>query len=296
MNEMRRTLYLDTNLWNKLCEQSVIPEDLVTRLRARGWDVVFSPHLRYELARTFRSIRPAATEKARLLFSYLERFLSLHIPCVKQVPDLLREEVRHVCNETSTIECFYQDGFYEREAAEIRKLAADNIDVGNNRVLDFRGKQVSEFREASPGRTAMWREHTEYDPQATLEEFMGFGLREFGQRCLMKHVSQFFPDLADKHLRRIGRKLLSAPRYRLSQALVRGDIYLDWRCFHERGIAKDTSDDCFHIENAAYCDAYATADAGQEKYANEILLKTRVRIYDRTKPPMEWLTSAAIAK
>jgi hypothetical protein len=98
-------------------------------------------------------------------------------------------------------QCFYNDGFYEREAAEIRKLAADNIDASNNRVLDSRGKQVSEFREASPVRTAMWREHIEYDPQTTLEEFMEFGLREFGQRCLMKHVSQFFPDFAAKHLK-----------------------------------------------------------------------------------------------
>jgi len=293
---MRQSLYLDTNLWNMLCDQSVVPEDLVTRIRAHAWELVFSPHIRYELARTFRSPRLDAKERAQLLFSYLARYVALNIRCVKQIPDLLREEVRHVCKEISKIECFYQDEFYEREAGEIRKLAAENIDVGNNRVLDFRGKQVSEFREASPGRTAMWREHAEYDAQTTLEEFMEFGLRKFGQRCLMKHVSQFFPDLADKHLRQIGRKLLSAPRYRLSQALVRGDIYLDWRCFHERGIAKDTSDDCFHIENAAYCDAYATADAGQEKYANEILLKTRVRIYDRTTPLMEWLTSAAIAK
>src|SRR5574340_995992 len=120
---MRRTLYPDTNLWNKLYEQSVCPEQLVKRLRERGWDLVFSPHLRYELAKTFRSVRPDATEKARRLFSYLERFLRLDTPCVKQLPDLLREEVRHVCKEIPTIECFYRDGFYEREAAEIRKLA-----------------------------------------------------------------------------------------------------------------------------------------------------------------------------
>jgi len=292
---MRRTIYLDTNLWNKLSGQSVAPEDLVTRLRKRGWDLVFSPHLRYELAKTFRSTRPDATEKARVLFSYLERFLTLRIPCVKQIADLLREEVRHVCDEIPMIDCFYRDGFYEREAAEIRKLATGNVDIGNNRVLDFRGKQVSEFREASPERTAVWREYTMYDPEITLEEFMEFGLREFGQRCLMKHVSQFFPDLADKHLKRIGRKLLSAPRYRLSHALVRGDIYLDWRCFHQRGIGRDTSDDCFHIENASYCDAYVTDDAAQGQYADEILLKTTVRIYDRKMPLTEWLTSAAIS-
>jgi hypothetical protein len=292
---MRRTLYLDTNLWNNLCGQSIVPQPLVTRLRTQGWDLVFSPHLRYELAKTYRSKRPQAIEKARLLFSCLEEFLNLRIPCVKQLADLLREEVRHVCNQIRTVECFYRDELYEREAVEIRKLATGNIDVGNNRVLDFREKQVVEFREASPERTAMWRMHTEYDPGLTLEEFMEFGLRTFGQHCLIKHVSQFFPNLAEKHLRRISKKLLSAPRYRVSQALVRGDIYLDWRCFHERGIARDTSDDCFHIENAAYCDTYATAEVAQRKYAEKILTKTSVRIYDRNIPLIEWLTSNAIS-
>lgn len=135
---MRRTLYLDTNLWNKLCEQSIVPRELVTRLRTEDWDLVFSPHLRYELAKTCRSRRHQAMEKARLLFSYLEEFLILGIPCAKQLADLLREEVRHVCAQIPTVECFYRDGVYEREAPEIRKLAIGNIDGANNRVLDFR--------------------------------------------------------------------------------------------------------------------------------------------------------------
>ncbi|HEY6128625.1 MAG TPA: hypothetical protein VIW23_10625 [Candidatus Acidoferrum sp.] len=293
---MRRTLYLDTSLWNRLCEQSVVPADFVTALRRNGWDLVFSPHLRYELSKTFRSVRPQAAEKATRLFSYLAKFVSLNIPCVKQVPDLLREEVRHSCQQIRALECFYKDGDYQREATEIWKLASGNIDQGTHNVLDFRGRQVSEFRAASPARTAMWRERTEQDQNVTLKQFMDFGLEEFGQRCLMRHIADLFCDVSQRDLRRISRKMLSARRYRLAQALVRGDIYIDWRCFREMAVARDTSDDCFHIENAAYCDVYATSEAGQEAYANEILLKTRVRVHDRKTPLGHWLIAYATSE
>jgi hypothetical protein len=61
-------------------------------------------------------------------------------------------------------------------------------------------------------------------------------------------------------------------------------------------VARDTSDDCFHIENAAYCDVYATSEAGQEAYANEILLKTRVRVHDSKTPLGRWLIANAISE
>jgi len=51
---MRRTIYLDTVLWNKLYEESVDPSGLVTSLRSNGAELVLSPHLRYDPARQER--------------------------------------------------------------------------------------------------------------------------------------------------------------------------------------------------------------------------------------------------
>jgi hypothetical protein len=292
---MRRTIYLDTTLWNKLYEQAVAPELLVEGLRREGWDLAFGTHLRYELAKTFRSKRPGMHEKARLLFLYLEQFLGFRIPCVKQVPDLLREEVKSADGQLHAVECFYRDELYEREAMEITKLAAGSLDSRIESVLDFRATQVSEFRMASPGLAAKWAQFLDGNTDVCLSDFMADTWRGLGPGCLKKHVSELFPGLVERDLKRIARKILSAPRYRLSHALVRGDLYLNWRCLRGRVVARDTSDDCYHLANAAYCEVYATDESSQGVYADEVLTLTEIRIHDRKAPLLEWLTSTAIS-
>jgi hypothetical protein len=253
-------------------------------------------HLRYELAKTFRSNRPGKHEKARLLFSYLEQFLSFGIPCLKQVPDLLREEVKNAHSHLRAGECLYRDELYEREATEIRKLAAGEVDAGLERVLDFRANQVSDFRTESPRLTAKWIRFMDPHTEVCLTDFIEDAWSGLGPGCLKKHVSGLFPELAERDLKRITRKILSAPRYRLSHALVRGDLYLNWRCLRGKAVARDTSDDSYHLANAAYCDVYATDESSQADYADEILKLTKVQIRDRKAPLLEWLTSTAISR
>jgi hypothetical protein len=265
-------------------------------LRRKGWDLAFGTHLRYELAKTFRSKRSGMHEKARRLFSYLEQFLSFGIPCLKQVPDLLREEVKSADRQKRSVECFYRDEFYKREATEITKLAAGEVDSRLEKVLDFRANQISEFRKESPKRTAKWTRFMDGETDMCLSDFIEDAWRGLGPGCLKKHVSGLFPGLTERDLRRITRKILSAPRYRLSHALVRGDLYLDWRCLRGRAVARDTSDDCYHLANAAYCDVYATDESSQGDYADEILTLTGIRIHDRKAPLLEWLTSTAISR
>jgi hypothetical protein len=226
-------MYLDTTLWNKLYEQAVAPDLLVGGLRRKGWDLAFGTHLRYELAKTFRSRRSGMHEKARLLFSYLEQFLSFGIPCLKQVPDLLREEVKNADRQLRAVECFHRDEFYEREATEITKLAAGQVDSSLERVSDFRANQVSEFRTESPKLTAKWTRFMGGHTDVCLTDFIEDAWRGLGPGCLKKHVSGLFLELTERELKRITRKILSAPRYRLSHALVRGDLYLNWRCLRK---------------------------------------------------------------
>lgn len=292
---MRRTIYLDTTLWNKLYEQSADPAGLVRSLRENGAELVFSPHLRYELSKTFRSTRPGRQEKAKPLFCYLEQFVRFRIPCAKQVVDLLREEVKCANGQVREVECFYQAEDYEREAGEIRKLARGQLGPQLDKILDFRSQQVQVFRAESSQRAAVWGELMEGKDIATFPAFLEVTFRELGPACLRKHISRLFPELRAKDIKRIARKILSAQRYRLAHALVRGDLYMDWRCYRDRALARDTSDDCYHMENAAYCALYATDDVSQEAHANDILCATKVRIYDRKIPIGEWLTSIGIS-
>ena len=291
---MQRTIYLDTMLWNRLYEQSPYVEQLVRRLSARGLTMVFSPHLRYELSKTFVSTRARKKEIAADLFGYVQRFVKLQIPCVKQVIDLFREEIRHASGQTNKVECFYEGDLYQREAIEISKLASGQLDSSAGRVLDFRSSQVRSFRSESPERGLVWRRLMDSGRGATFADSLEVTLRELGLGCLRKHVSNVFPELRQKEARRIARKLFSSRRYRLSHALIRGDLYLDWRCFRTGVLARDAADDCYHIENAAYCDFYATGEQSQESYANEMLSMTEIRVHNDRVPVEEWLASLAI--
>ena len=85
---MLRTLYLDTALWNRLFECGVDPCLLTHALEQNRWELAISPHVMYELAKSFRGKRTESQKKAVPLFSYVKEFLDLRIACVKQVPDL----------------------------------------------------------------------------------------------------------------------------------------------------------------------------------------------------------------
>ena len=84
--------------------------------------------------------------------------------------------------------------------------------------------------------------------------------------------------------------LIQHPASRTAKALVRADLYSNWRCAHRGSIPRDLMDDMYHVLNAAYCDVYATAEAGQKKYASMLLSRwTQPAIYDGSTPLADWL-------
>lgn len=52
-------IYLDTNLWNELCDQHVDPELLLASLDAKDVSLVLSHQAVYELAKCFRNLAKA---------------------------------------------------------------------------------------------------------------------------------------------------------------------------------------------------------------------------------------------
>jgi hypothetical protein len=46
-------IYLDTNIWNALCDQNVDPKSMVTALAAKSSAIVFGSHNVFELAKTW---------------------------------------------------------------------------------------------------------------------------------------------------------------------------------------------------------------------------------------------------
>lgn len=82
------TIYLDTMVWNELCDQHVDPETINAALTAQNGVLVFSEYIVYELAKTYMSAEPNAVERGRELLSYLQRYLNDTL-CIKKPIELV---------------------------------------------------------------------------------------------------------------------------------------------------------------------------------------------------------------
>jgi hypothetical protein len=76
------------------------------------------------------------------------------------------------------------------------------------------------------------------------------------------------------------KRLLASQRFRLSHAVVRADLYGNWRTANSGSMPRDLLPDLDHIVTASYFDVYATKEAGQGKYAPLVLAKTAIAVYD----------------
>ena len=79
---------------------------------------------------------------------------------------------------------------------------------------------------------------------------------------------------------------------RAAKALVRADLYFNWRCAHRGSNPKDLYDDMYHVMGAIYCDTYVTKEPAQAEYAHLLLTRnTGVHIYPSEIPVDVWLES-----
>src|ERR1700730_9844887 len=86
-----KTVYLDTMLWNALCDQGVEASSLVARLRERNACFAIGTHDFYEIAKTFG--RPENHGRGRLLFSDFTRYLIADTLLLKENMELLAHEM-----------------------------------------------------------------------------------------------------------------------------------------------------------------------------------------------------------
>jgi hypothetical protein len=121
-------IYLDTNIWNALCDQQVDPQTLVRTLALRNANLVIGLHVFYELIKTFKSAKNEALGRGRSLFSYLQGFMQTGIQCVKENQELLVAEMYGLKRETQRTEVFYKGADYVLIRQGIDKLAEGGFD------------------------------------------------------------------------------------------------------------------------------------------------------------------------
>jgi hypothetical protein len=287
-------IYLDTNLWNTLCDQDVDADHLGTLLAAKNATLVISHQAVYELARTFLTSRDTAVERGRRLFACLSKFLQLKIPCTKEIANLLEAEMRSLQTPVSVVDPFISAANYDELRKEVEKLAAGTFDEQMSKFVAVRSA-LSSVNRAGPAqqldlRTDMKQRLTSV-PLTNLEEWLQVEtLAHLGVLLLSEKITSIFPEAPPGEAVEWAKDLVASPGCRLAKGLVRADLYYNWRRAHRGSNPKDLYDDMYHVLNALYCDVYATKEPKQEEYARFLLTAdTRVAIYKCEVPLKTWL-------
>jgi hypothetical protein len=291
---LSRSIYPETPVWNALYDQKVDPEELLKDLRELDATLVISTQTICELAATFTSIRiPDSVSRGSGLFSYLRKFVSAEIPCLKMNKDLLQREALIVTGEAVDLKTTLDERDYINMANEVFKLADGNFDTHARGFLSNRNNLRTESRNKV---AEFARQHPELKA-CSAETSFGEFLKTVNPIDLVKvligHLREEFPRTEDSVLVEVAAALLRNPRFRVANTMVRADIYTTWRAARAGSLARDVLDDCYHLVNASYCDVYATKDYLQCSYAPIVLSETEVRYCAGIVPIARWLLAVA---
>ncbi len=90
---MAAYIYVETSIWNELCNQETNPGRLSSRLASQGATLVLGMNVFYEMVKTFGMRQPRAATRASQLFTYLKGWMRGDFPIVRQTPEILVDEV-----------------------------------------------------------------------------------------------------------------------------------------------------------------------------------------------------------
>jgi hypothetical protein len=269
-------VYLDTSAWNCLCDQAVEPRALVEVLARCGATLALGFNVMYEMAKLFHRGRESDKKRGRELMTYMKGYLARRVPIVQENWALLIEEALDVTCHTPMRSCFRSDDQYQMAVSEIDKLILNgSFEPEGVKFFDGRKSLVRDSRTLIKGHL-----ESRPDSRSYLSAVSDDGLSSFlatestgptGERLLLGHLSRQFPDDPVDELRQVVKLLLADPRYRISRAFPRADLYLNWRCAKRGSIRSDLPDDVFHVISAAYCDVFVTTEGDQADIARHVI-------------------------
>src|SRR5689334_13203359 len=131
------TIYLDTMLWNELCDQNADPAILISALAARDRVIVLGAEAIYEMAKTFKS-NPT---RGKQLFAYLKRFTDRGILGVRDNPRLLLAEADVAMSGTKVdVDVFWDSVNQANMQREIEKLSNGIVEKRAEDAIESRAK------------------------------------------------------------------------------------------------------------------------------------------------------------
>jgi len=287
---VQKLIYLDTNLWNRLLDQGADPMELLRELKRQNANLVLSGQTVCELARTFRT----STARGRELFRYVKVYIDAGIVGTYDNMDLLRLEVNALYARADLVEAYFNTADYDLLKSEVAKLAEGIVD---ERAWTF----LSERKEFATITRDEQKAHFEKRPdmRTRLLAVPGDGLAawldeqvsgDVGAAMLTRHLLRIYESTLTDAAISTAQGLLQHPASRMAKALIRADLYSNWRCAHRGSNRRDLVDDMYHVLNATYTDVYATAENGQKEYASLLLSQwTRPEFYDDSMRLADWL-------
>lgn len=282
-----RYLYADTSIWNCLCDQGARPLGLSAALTSRGVGLALGFNVLYEIAKQVFNGTESGVKRGQELFEYVLEHLALRIPIVKENWALLVEEALDVAGNKPMESCFRNELDHRLTIQEIEKLCRGDLAPEAVRFFESRRSAARTSRtgmkahlESRPALKALLRDVSE----VALPRFLsvtGTGLQ--GRLLLLGHLGREFPQNSARELAYVAKQLLERSRYRVSHAMTRSDIYLNWRCVHRGSIRSDLPDDTFHVVSAAYCEVFVTTDMDQADIARHAIDGVQAVVCDRQK-------------
>jgi len=285
-------IYLDTMLWNRLCDEDVDPGRLNASLAGESAKLVLSPHTGFELAKTFVN----APERAKKLFSYLMNFVMANIPCTKEISGILEAEMVALRSPELEVVTFLPPEYYGGFRRDLDMLAAGKFDDRANEFVNVRSSlgsaartgpaqylqdNVAErLRKVTPENLRVWLESECASDQGVV--------------LLAEQITRQFPEAPAAEALTWAAPLLASRTGRLAKGLVRADLYFNWRWANRQAIPRDLYHDMYHVLLSTYCDVYATKESKQIEYAGLLLTpKTKLALYDGRCPLAGWLEALA---
>jgi hypothetical protein len=285
-------IYLDTMLWNRLCDEDVDPGRLNTSLAAGQTKLVMSPHAGFELAKTFIN----APERGRKLFAYLVNFVKADIPCTKEISGILEAEMVALRSPELAVVPFLPPEFYGGFRKDIEMLAAGNFE---DRAKEFVNSRTSLGSAARTGPAQYLQESiAQRLRKITPENLRGWldseCVSDQGVVLLAEQITRQFTGAPTAEALTWAAPLLASGTGRLAKGLVRADLYFNWRWANRGAIPRDLYHDMYHVLLATYCDVYATKEPKQMEYAGLLLTaRTTPALYDGQCPLSGWLEALA---
>jgi hypothetical protein len=289
----RMLIYLDTMLWNRLCDEDAEPAQIIEQLSKKNAQVVLSTQIIYELAKTFTSKKTAARDRAIRLFSFLVPFAKLRTPCMKMNPTILVEEAHFSVGGQHSIEVFLPENDYRNMEREVEKLSQGIFEPRVGSFIASREKQAADLRFGTVNHLAKVapRQRNLLTSAEDNKAWFTRMLRIFGRQLIREHLILQFPAEPLKRMTLVAKRLIASRACRLSHAVVAADLYVYSRAARNQAVPRDLLPDLDHMVNASHCDMYLTAEAGQGKYGPLILRNTTLAVYDQSTPVRDWLIS-----